>query len=239
LNVADRVVVTTNGALLDEAAALRTLESGLDYLRVSVYGTTADGHRRVTGSKIPPERIFDNIARLKRLRDERGLRNPVIYAKMIDPMDAEEEARFLARYAEATDEASIEPAMNWNLSEVEADLSRLGAAVTQSQYFRHRKSACSFPFYTLVINADLRVTVCCVDWEKATVVGDLSRQSLREIWHGAALREFQLTHLRGERHTLSACRSCTYLHTAPDDLSALSAPEFASRLAASEPDQAV
>lgn len=229
LGVADRVIVTSNGSLLDERTAARTIESGLDYLRISVYGATAARFREVTASPIPVERVVENVARLRRLRDARGSATPFLYAKMIDSAHRDENARFLESFGAICDEVAIEPAMNWNVSADEEDFSGLGRDFADAGYFARRKTACPFPFYTLVVNADLRVTVCCVDWEKATEVGDLSRQTLREIWHGEALRDFQLKHLEGRRHEIAACRSCTYLHTAPDSVDALSAAEFRRR----------
>jgi hypothetical protein len=60
-------------------------------------------------------------------------------------------------------------------------------------------------------------------------VGDLKTQTLAEIWRGQALRDFQTAHLDGRRNELSACESCTFLHTAPDNLDGLSSAEFLAR----------
>jgi MoaA/NifB/PqqE/SkfB family radical SAM enzyme len=230
-DVADRVIVTSNATLIDEAMALRTIESGLDYLRVSIYGVSDGQLQAVAGTKIPAERIISNVARLKRLRDERGSKTPFIYAKMIETADRESNERFLDMFRPITDQVEIEPPMNWNMSEDEVDFSGFGKELHDHGYFARKKNACPFPFYTLVVNSDLRVTVCCVDWEKATQVGDLRTQSLKEIWHGEALNAFRLKHLRGERHTLAACRSCTFLHTTPDNLDDLAPETFARRVA--------
>lgn len=229
--VADRVIVTTNGTLLNEKAAAETIASGLDYLRVSIYGSTAERQRAITHSAIPLDRVIDNLRRLRALRDAAGTTKPHIYCKMIESPDPEENANFLDVFSGLCDEIEIEPAMNWNLDEAH-DLSGLGAALQESSYFAQPKSACPFPFYTLVINADLTVSVCCVDWEKKTAIGNLNEQSLRDIWHGEALRDFQLTHLSGNRHSLEACRSCTYLHTAPDRIDDLTPDAYRARLTA-------
>ena len=230
-DVADRIIVTTNATLLNEDAARQTIASGLDYLRVSIYGSTQDRHEAVTGSKIKLDRIVENVRRLRHLRDAMGAAKPHIYVKMIDCGDALENQRFLSLFEPIADVVAIEPVMNWNLSEVSDDLSGAGAGLTESAYFSLKKKACPFPFYNLVVNADLRVTVCCVDWEKATTVGSLRDQSLAEIWRGQPLREFQLKHLRGERETIKACRSCTFLHTAPDQIDDLEAGLFFDRVA--------
>lgn len=228
-DVAERTIVTTNATLLNEDIAKRTIASGLDFLRVSVYGATQKRHADVTASKIPLERVYENVARFRRLRDAEGSRIPHIYAKMIDSGDPTENALFIERFSQVCDEVQIEPAMNWNVALDEADLSGFGNNLGKSDYLSKEKKACPFPFYTLVINANLSVSVCCVDWERKAIVGNLKKQSLAEIWRGDALREFQLTHLGGRRSDIDACKSCTYIHTAPDNIDNLSPADYLKR----------
>ncbi|WP_161953150.1 hypothetical protein, partial [Escherichia coli] len=123
MDVADRVIVTTNASLLDERAAGRILDSGLDFLRVSVYGATAERMRALTGTQVPLERVVANVARLKAMRDGRGAAGTHIYAKMIEPGDEAERRRFLDTFTPICDEAAIEPAMNWNVAQDEIDFS--------------------------------------------------------------------------------------------------------------------
>ncbi len=226
--VADRVIITSNGSLLTEDASRKTLEAGLDYLRISIYGGDPDAHARRTQSKIPFERVRANVARFKAMRDAMGSKT-FLYAKMIDSGDAGENGRFLAAFSPIADEANIEPVMNWN-DPAEGNLAQIDrATLLGGDYFQKRKSICPFPFYTLVVHADLRVSVCCVDWAKQAVVGDLKTQTLTDVWRGQPLRDFQLAHIEGRRAELPACADCTYLHTAPDSLEGLTADEFLRR----------
>ena len=77
----------------------------------------------------------------------------------------------------------------------------------------------------------MQVSVCCVDWAKQTAVGNLKEQTLAEVWRSQALHEFRMTHLWRQRRTLEACRNCTYLHTAPDNLDTLLPEDLAARRA--------
>lgn len=209
--------------------AERIVDSGLDYIRFSIYGTTQEELAATTGTKIPLERIIGNIRTLKSIRDARSGQKPYIYVKTIDTGDAARNARFLNQFQDVGDETAIEPAMNWNDSVDEINLSGLGEQVLDTPYLSHQKEVCPFPFYTLVINADLQVTVCCSDWRKETVVGNLKTQSLGEIWTGEAMRDFRLAHLERRRHEIPACKNCTYLYTSPDNIDDLSADKFLMR----------
>jgi MoaA/NifB/PqqE/SkfB family radical SAM enzyme len=221
LGVSERTALTTNATLLDSRVASRLVASGLDYLRVSIYGGTEEASTRRTGSRIKLSRIVDNVRAFRDLRNNEGRNSPFIYVKMIDSGSLDENAAFLETFSPLADEARIEPVMNWNDPEEGNLAQRDRSELLSHDYFRHKKNACTFPFYTLVIHSDLRVSVCCVDWAKEAVVGDLKRESLRSIWFGQALKEFRLTHLRGERQTLAACRNCTYLYTTPDNIDGL------------------
>ena len=124
-----------------------------------------------------------------------------------------------AKYA-SFDEVGVEPVTNWN-DPAEGNLSGLERDVLLgSDAFASPKEVCPFPFYTLAIHSDLRVSVCCVDWAKQAVVGDLRTQTLTQIWHGEELHAFRLAHIRRQRATLAACRDCTFLHTARDNMDA-------------------
>jgi MoaA/NifB/PqqE/SkfB family radical SAM enzyme len=227
--IAGRIVVTSNASLLNEAVARRVIDAGLDYLRVSVYGGAPEAQARRTQSKIPLDRVWRNVRAFRDMRDALAGRTHV-YVKMIDSGDAVENRAFLDLFGPVADEVVVEPAMNWNdpaegvLAQTDRD------AMLASTHFRNRKTVCAFPFYTLVVHSDLRVSVCCVDWAKEAVVGDLSKETLSDVWRGDALRAFQMAHLEGRRGALDACRNCTYLYTAPDNLDDLSPAEYAKRL---------
>ncbi len=228
--IANRIAVTSNASLINEKVARQVIEAGLDYLRVSVYGGTAEAHARKTQSKVPFDRVWRNVKTFRDTRDAIGGATQ-IYVKMIDSGVKDENDAFLQAFGPVADEAHIEPAMNWNDPDegVLAQIDR--SAMLETDHFSNRKTVCPFPFYSLVIHSDLRVSVCCVDWAKQAVVGDLSKQTLSDVWRGKALRDFQSMHLQGRRHELEACRNCTFLHTAPDNLDGLTPTQFEARFA--------
>jgi len=229
MDIAERIIVTTNGTLLPPPTAEKIVDSGLDYIRFSIYGTTQEELAATTGTKISLEWIFGNIKTLKSIRDARGSQKPHIYVKTIDTGDAARNARFQSLFTGIGDETVIEPAMNWNDDVEEVNLSGLSTAVLDTPHFSHKKEVCPFPFYTLVINADMQVTVCCTDWRKETVIGNLRTESLSDIWHGPPLRAFRLAHLERRRGELAGCTNCTYLYTAPDNMDELTSGEFLQR----------
>lgn len=213
--LAKRLIVTSNGSLVSDRLYSAVCESGLDYLRISIYGSNESEHKNITRSSLKLEHVKRNIKGLFDFRDEKNFKKPFIYIKKIS-VDPVSDSQFVDLFLDAGDEVIIEPVMNWN-DPKEGRLAGVSAVdLLQMDYFRRKKDVCPFPFYTLVIHADLNVSVCCVDWNKKLVIGNLRSESLSEIWNGERLRNLQIRHLIGERCSIDGCNECTFLHTAPD-----------------------
>jgi radical SAM protein with 4Fe4S-binding SPASM domain len=67
---------------------------------------------------------------------------------------------------------------------------------------------CPRLWFNPVITWDGKVVPCCFDKDAEYVMGDLTRNSFREIWNGQEYRAFRKSLLAG-RHKISLCRNCT------------------------------
>jgi len=208
--IADRIELTTNGSLLGLRAE-EIIRSGLDYLRVSVYGTTNEQYRQVTGSRYTADDIRQSVATFHTLRKRMGRDKPHIAIQYTTSNgDAEELHR---QYDGIADDVFVEPVHNWGSSD--GRLIQLGASL------KTEKQVCPKPFYELVVKANGDVSCCCVDWDGQLAIGNILKNSLKEIWEGQLLREIQQVHLAGERSKLVSCRDCTFIYKQPDDLDSL------------------
>lgn len=221
--VADRIEVTSNGTALTPKNCERVIKSGLDYLRISIYAMDHKRHREITQSEISPEQIRNNIRTLYEMRQTSGNNKPFLYVKMINPFDQLEEQSFLNAYKDICDEVVIEQPMNWDDPDDFDFLNNVyktSEKIDRSSLFPNYKEVCPFPFYTLVVHSSGDVSVCCVDWERKTVCGNIFKETLKEIWHGKLLREFQRMHIERRKNENEACRNCTFLFSsyAPDNV---------------------
>lgn len=226
--IANRIEVTTNGSMLHSAAADALIESGLDYLQVSIYSVLTDDHARITGqARFTPADISANVWRLRRQRDQRGSTKPFIHVKLM--YDSERGRREFERiYANLADEISVQAQHNWMgdiRSESLVQIKGLDEQPTRT------KRACAFPFYMLTVKANGDVSVCCVDWRGGLKLGNVAEQSLMQMWTGEKMQEIRMLHLAGSRDSLTACRDCDALFTSPDNLDSLTADEYARRVA--------
>ena len=205
---AERTVVTTNGSLVGRRAS-ELIESGLDYLRVSVYAVTDAQYSQVTGTRATVNGIRDGVARLRVLR---GLsERPYVDAELVmeNPTSGDVQL-FREQWQGIADETSmVETLHNWGGGD--SRLVSIGSP-------QHGRKVCPQPFYQLAIKANGEVSVCCADWDNRLVVGNLQADTLQDIWSGPALRRIQETHLRGARGEIPSCANCTAFYKYPDNL---------------------
>ena len=84
-------------------------------------------------------------------------------------------------YQNVGDETIIEKPMDWNGYNEHDFLRRtFGKKVNdhKSELYPYPKSVCPFPFYNLMVNVNGDATVCCVDWNKATKIGNVFKSSM-------------------------------------------------------------
>jgi radical SAM protein with 4Fe4S-binding SPASM domain len=213
LGLADRLELTTNGSLLTKANCEALCTSGLDYVRVSIYGTTDEEYWAATGSRCATNQVQKGMARLMEIRSSRS--RPYIYAHLVmaNPTEWQRE-EFRRTFEGLADELGIEPALhNWGGNDDR--LVRIGAQPSPG------KRICAKPFYELTVHANGDVSACCADWRGQLHLGNVERESLLDIWHGQRLRAIQQAHLAGAREGLAPCNGCTLIHNQVDDLDGL------------------
>ena len=69
------------------------------------------------------------------------------------------------------------------------------------------KRKCFLPFYMMMIDHTGEVFLCSHDWIKKLVVGDLSRQTIPEVWNGQKLKAARLSLSAGDRR-FGPCATC-------------------------------
>jgi len=221
MKLSERTELTTNAVFLNRGISRALINSGLDYLRISISSVDPKRHERITQTRVEPGHIRDNIKNFRRIRSRMGCRKPFIYIKMLDALDDVENSNFLKIYKPLGDEAAIEVPMNWNEYNNHDLLQGTygkGRRINQKELYPYPKEVCPFPFYTLAVNVNGDVTVCCVDWLKATRVGNVFESTLKSIWDGEELRNFRRMHLLRVRRMNVSCRNCKYLYTTPDNI---------------------
>lgn len=204
--VADFIETITNGSRLNPAFNQRLIDSGIDRVRISVEAVSEEGYYEIAGVKIDFEEFLANIKDLH----ERSGDSCEIYVKTVDAAvdTKEKEQRYYQLFEGICDRIWIDSVVplwsDWDELNQTFDVKKTGIHGQELQVVR----VCPYPFYSLIINADGEVTVCCADWKRKFVAGDLKTESLRELWNGEHLRTFWKDMLSGQKDRYEMCRKC-------------------------------
>jgi radical SAM protein with 4Fe4S-binding SPASM domain len=196
----NRVELTTNGISLGDDIAQRMIDVGLEYLRVSLYPSMPLWSR-----------IRANVDMLRRMRDAQRKTKPFICVKVFT---SEEMTQAKKDYKGIADDFWCE------------GFHSIGSDLVPDPPATGTKIACPFPFYMLAVRVNGDVVTCPISWDESIVVGNVERESLRDIWNGERLRTFLRLHLTGERRQIAACEKCDTLHCCNDSVDGLTVEEL-------------
>lgn len=217
-NVAEKYWLTTNASLINQHRAEEIVASGIDVVRLSIEHVSAEGYKELTQNFSNYDQVLRGVAMLWDERERKGSKMR-IYAKLIDFNFNEEELEKFGRdFGDIADEVLLTQPNGW--SQPGAFDFTLGVKPKAGHDGESRlapeRIACINPFYNFAINADGQVGLCPVDWSHGTVVGDVRREKLLDIWNGRRARELQVLHLSGRRHENKACKNCECVPYSPE-----------------------
>ena len=226
--VADFIEIITNGSKLNPHFNQELINSGIDRIRISIEAITEKGYADMAGYRIDLNEFTTNI---KDLYDKSGDKCE-IYIKTVDAAVDTEEKRetFFNLFGNICDKIWIDSVIPlWSdYAEINQkfDIQDIGLHGQKLQTV----NVCPYPFYKLIINPDGEVTVCCADWKRKLVVGDLKHQTFKEIWYGDELRNFWKALLRGNKNQYEMCAKCLLpMYDCNDNIDAF-AEEILARL---------
>ncbi len=200
--IANIVTVVTNGVLLDEEKATGFIGSGLDDIGISVDAATRETYHKIKG-RDDYDILVANIERLVELKKKMKKKNPNIRLKFIETEDNKHEKEiFINKWKNKVDKLEINPLHDWGGS---LEVDQTGSLCGKSLRY-----PCALLWYTMVINCNGTVSLCCIDYNWETVVGSVKDNTLEEIWNGKAMEEIRRKHVFDEYETLPLCKTCTY-----------------------------
>jgi radical SAM protein with 4Fe4S-binding SPASM domain len=145
--------------------------------------------------------VVDRQARrFVELRDKGRYPKPWIRAKIIEFQDTLGEVEDFHAYWEAiVDEVQVTGIHNWS-----------GAIrhVQMTDETSETRYPCILLWYSLVINWTGEVSVCSVDWNTSSCMGDIMKNSIQQVWTGNIIRKARRRELEGKHDSFSVCREC-------------------------------
>jgi len=215
--VIEYIDTTTNGSLMTPERLGPILEAGLDKINISVDGMNREQYKKFTGFDFDFNKFVENVKWLDVNKD-----NCEVVIKIPgDLIDEDQRQEFLDTFGDYCDRIFIENfAPCWPEFDVEL---HTGIKITEGIYQQPIKptDTCPYIFYSMSINADGLVSSCFLDWGRKLLIGDISKQSVKEVWHSKQMNALRQQHLEGRRMENQVCSQCGQLsHCLPDNIDA-------------------
>ena len=207
---------STNAHYLNDEVARKTVESGLDRLIISIDGTSQETYESYrVGGKLDKviEGTRNVIAWKKKLKSKKP--HVIFQFLVVKPNEHQIPEVYKLAKELGVDSVALKTAQIYNY-ENGSELIPI-----QDQYSRYKKDAnglyslknklfnhCWKMWHSCVITWDGKVVPCCFDKDAHFVLGDLNKNSFKEIWFGEAYNHFRGSLLRS-RSEIEICKNCT------------------------------
>jgi len=217
-----KLVSSTNGHVFATGDhARRVVESGLDALIFSVDGLTQETYQKYrSGGEL--ETVLKGVRRVAAEKLRQGSRTPLLNFRFIVMKHNEPELPLLEPFARALGvdlltfrkffavvdpskgsgrETGFDPAGHGH--------QRFQRRPSSSGLIRLDRNPCKNLWNCPAIHWDGKVCTCTCDYNESVPLGDLTKQSFREVWFGPAARRIRRT-FRRSWEELPLCRDCVY-----------------------------
>lgn len=207
--VCEEVVIVTNAVALTQELSDKLIDAGLDLMRISIQGITAQEYLEQSGRQVDIEKLVESIQYyyLHKKAEQR------VYIKIMNEQlknDAER-AIFLRMFEGCCDEIAFESLAPVLANASEEDITRFQKGINTGSVAQMQ--ICPLPFYSLHIMTDGSIASCCY-YDHATILGNVCRQSVHEVWESKQYRTFLKNMLNDVTCAIPVCGGCkAYAYT--------------------------
>ncbi len=212
-----KVDTTTNASLLNPKRNLEIIEAGLDRINISVEGVNAKQYMEFSKYKIDFDKFVENVKHFYENRKQ----CEVVVKINGDTLSEDEKKYFIDTFKDIADGVYIEHIMScWPEFELRDGLEVNQEVAIYGQEIKE-VSVCPYVFYSFSLNSDGQASLCFLDWSKKLLIGDARIQSVKDIWLGDKMKEYQKMFLKGGRKDHPICGDCGQMtHGMPDNIDA-------------------
>lgn len=204
--------LTTNGSMFDREYIAKILDSGLDSVKFSFQGVTAEGYRMLR-KKDDFESLLGRIEMLYRMREDRGESFPFITVGTSVTKETEGEIKaFRKRVEKFCDKVEV------GVTTLEyIDLTQIGdeAAVQYLERMKEEQGRCARRYYcchqvfdVITLHWNGSICACCADNDEVMVLGNLKTMTLEDCWNSDKEKRFRNILADRQYEKLPLCRDC-------------------------------
>lgn len=193
-----KVSISTNGSYLSEEIVAQLVNSGLDDLIISLDGAESNeiyGQIRRNGKL---DSVKKNVKSILRYSSSISITIKFILTNI----NKCEMQQFIEQWKDYGVKIKIQCLYTW--------ANQLPELNTFSDYLspqlQNKRVACSDLWYKIAIHWNGKVSICCFDWSFKNVFGDLTEDTIENVWNCSFINQLRESHLK-ETYTL-ICKKC-------------------------------
>jgi radical SAM protein with 4Fe4S-binding SPASM domain len=208
---------STNAHYLTDEVAKKTVESGLDRLIISIDGTTQDVYQqyRIGGNL---DKVIEGAKNIVKWKKTLKSKTPFVFFQFLVVKPNEHQIGDIKKLAKeiGVDEVRFKTAQVYDYKNDPNNL-----IPVNEKYSRYRKdksgnykaknklaNQCWKLHHANVITWDGLVVPCCFDKDATHQLGNLKRQSFKEIWNNENYKQFR-RELKTSRKNIDICANCS------------------------------
>jgi len=210
----EKIDTTTNASMLNPKRNIDIIDAGLDRINISIEGVNEKQYLDFSGVRINFDNLVENISHFYDNRKDCEM----IIKINGDLISDDDKNKFYEIFGDIADGIFIEHTMDcW----YDFDMKDIKQNEEVGIYGQPIKEVmvCPYPFYSFSINSDGTASLCFLDWARKLIIGDVKKESVKDIWNGGVLLTYQEHFLLKRREGHPICRNCSQLsHGMPADL---------------------
>lgn len=195
-----RIGLITNGSMFNAENARRILAAQVDMVEFSVDACDEKNYSRVRKG-LDFNHLLRNVEMMVRLRNELGSSTRII-ASAINQEGIDLNA-VEAFWKERVDYVQLRKFLTWGFG----DTTKSGDPIAYLP--KEQKIPCPWLFERLNVDSKGKVTLCGYDIPFKYDYGDVTKDSIKDIWHNDKFETIRKLHLSGDRDKIDICRTCT------------------------------
>lgn len=200
--------LSANPVLLTEKRSRALVKSGLHELVLSLDGVTAETSALVRGRAAADVDLAERrIKTLLDVREALGSATPRVILQIVrQRQNMHEVEAWLAKWRQEPriDRLKVKQFITWDgrdeaINELRPD----------AEPVKPRAVVCDKPWTSVTVLWDGTVVPCCYDFDALNPLGDVTRQTLDEIWHGERVKALRRAHRDDDLAGVRLCARCT------------------------------
>ncbi len=207
--------LSTNATYLDQRKGRVLLESGLDFLVISMDGASPDTYDRIrVGGDFAT--TIKNVRAFFDLKKQLPNHLTVVVQMIVTAQNHHEVKRFAELWSADGAQVMIKEARDWagqvKLVQISNKATRNSPSDEPTPLFKAAPPVhhvpCKMLWSELTVLWDGAVVPCVNVFERENLLGDFSTQTLDEIWNGAEMQRFRRAHLDDAIDGIKVCNTC-------------------------------